>query len=783
MPRSVFFGYPQDPTSSAQVLRTVAEAISGPDVDAITWQDLVVDGSIVINKVLEAIDDCDMAIFDITNPNPNVLFEAGYAIARGKKVWLTQDSTVSDAKAKWRDLAILKPIGYTSYRNSDELINRFISANPLDTLESLYDKNIEPALPATPPQRDSILYCTTFEPFEAANRLNAMMDSRRQRGLSLVVSDPSEASLSTLEWFARAVAGAAGVLVHFAGKRRNRAEVDNNRHAFVAGLAVGLEIPVLLLSEDDYPAPFDYEDRLRIYETAEECVEEAREWLSTIEFEGISWASPRTELRSSLVGIRFGEHVAENERLELPDYFLETAAYYEVIASRDSIFIGHRGTGKTANALQAFEYIAANKTNLAILIKPPGFEFPAMLAVIDRLPAFQHDYFFDALWRFVIQTEIASAVLQKLEARSRYVPYSQDEQAFLDYANSTAFDMRADMSVRLEQALDSLLESLPEHEVSGSARNLINEAFHDSALTVLRSKLGTVLKDRKRVAVFVDNLDKGWERGADFKVMARFILGLLTARGHVVVDFEKEDYWRDSIKLTVAIFLRSDIYGYLKLEAREPDKLPISTISWGDSETLRSVIENRFMLSEARPANTAELWTKYFCQTIAGEPLPDYFDRMILPRPRDIVFFCNTAIGRAIDRIHDSVTEEDFQAAQVIYSQYAYEALLVENGVTIPEMEDALLLFLEAPAIATRHEREKILIDGSMPADRATAIVTKLVSMSFFGIEVSNETFVYPDEGPMRKAAEARARRLQPDLQSQRLLIHPAFHAFLEVRE
>lgn len=782
MARSVFFGYPQYPTSGAQVLRTVAQSITDADVEGVTWQDLVVDGSVIIDRVLEAIDECDMAVFDVTNPNPNVLFEAGYAIGRGKKVWLTQDSTVASARAKWRELAILKPIGYTDYRNSDELADKFTRFNPLDRLESLYDLKIEPVLPATPPPRDTILFCTTFEPFEAANRLNAMMELRRQRGLSLVVSDPSEASLSTLEWFARAVVGAAGVLVHFAGKRRNRADVDNNRHALVAGLAVGLEVPVLLLSEDDYPAPFDYEDRLRVYETAEECVEEAREWLSKVEFEGISWASPRTQLRSSLVGIRFGEHVAENERLELPDYFLETAAYYEVVASRDSIFIGHRGTGKTANALQAFQTIAVNKTNLAILIKPPGFEFPAMLAVIERLPAFQHDYFFDALWRFVIQTEIASTVLQKLESRSKYVPYSGDEQAFLDYAESASFDMRADMSVRLEQALDSLLESLPLDEGASPARNLINEAFHDSALAILRSKLGTVLKGRKRVAVFVDNLDKGWEKGADFKVMARFILGLLTARGHVVVDFEKEDYWRDSIKLTVAIFLRSDIYSYLRSEAREPDKLPISSITWSDSETLRSVIENRFMLSEAHPENTAELWTKYFCQSVDGLPLPIYFERMVLPRPRDVVFFCNAAIGRAIDRIHNCVEEDDFRSAQVIYSQYAYEALLVENGVTVPEMEDALLLYLEAPAVATRKDRENTLLAGSIPSDRAVVIVDKLVSMSFFGIEVSHDVFIYPEAGAERKAAEARARRLQSERADQRLSIHNAFHAFLEVR-
>ncbi len=61
-------------------------------------------------------------------------------------------------------------------------------------------------------------------------------------------------------------------------------------------------------------------------------------------------------------------------------------------------------------------------------------------------------------------------------------------------------------------------------------------------------------------------------------MMARFILGLLVARGNLMRDFARQDWWRDKVKLTISIFLRSDIYHYLRMEAREPDKLPLSTV-------------------------------------------------------------------------------------------------------------------------------------------------------------------------------------------------------------
>ncbi|TFC36406.1 hypothetical protein [Cryobacterium sp. TMT2-14] len=777
---NIFFGYPEYPTAQAEVMRATALGLRAAGENARTWQDLEVDGKLVIQQVLRAIDECDMAVFDLTLPNPNVLFEAGYAVGRGKPLWFVLDSTSRSHQRLWEELAILKEVGYTSYRNSQHLLDKFARQNPVQTLTAIYDDIIEPVLPENARERRSLFYCSTFEPFEASNRLSNLVDERRRRGLDVVVSDPSESSLNPITWFAPRIASAAGMLIHFAGPDRNRSVIHNNRHAFVGGLGLGLDTPVLMVAEGDYPAPFDYETQLSRYTSAEECLQLTREWLGDLTFEGIAWGTPRKSLQSQLGGIRFGEHVAENERAELADYFLETSGYHDVVAARDTIFIGHRGTGKTANASQAFEHVSANKTNLAILIKPPSFEFPAILAAVQKLPDLQHDYFFDSMWQFLIQTEVAAALLLRLRARNKSVPFSVDEQGFLDFVDGLPYDMTAELSVRLEQALAGLMQAMPD---SGETdRNLINEAFHASSLAALRAQLGPVLKGKKRVAVFIDNLDKGWERGADFRVMARFILGLLTARGRVVMDFERHDYWRDTIKLTVAIFLRSDIYTYLRSEAREPDKLPISTIAWKDHETLRAVVEARFLTSEAKPGVAQELWQDYFANEVAGEPTADYLLRVTLPRPRDIVFFCNAAVARAVDRLHDRVLEEDFLEAESVYSQYAYEALLVENGVTIPEMEESLLAFIDSEAIASTGSRREALLAGGLAEERLNVVLKKLTSMSFFGVETAANVFEFPEVGSETKLAEARASKLEPRDDARRLQVHAAYHRFLGIQ-
>ena len=48
--------------------------------------------------------------------------------------------------------------------------------------------------------------------------------------------------------------------------------------------------------------------------------------------------------------------------------------------------------------------------------------------------------------------------------------------------------------------------------------------------------------------------------------------------------------------------------------------------------------------------------------------------------------------------------EEDFLLAEKNYSQFAFEALLVENGITLSELEDVLFEFAGGSAIMIRSD-------------------------------------------------------------------------------
>ncbi len=374
---TMFLGYPENPASLSEVMHRTAHQLSTKaTIDANTWQDLKVDGHVVLSRILSAIDAADAALFDLTYLNQNVLFELGYAIGRAKPVRVSIDSTVEGAEKRFGDLAILRNIGYTEYHNSADLTSRLLANPPWSEPTTVYDDLIEPLMSESDRNRDAILYFKTYEAFEASSRLSTFIDEQRGRGLTVLVADPQESGFEPLTWVVPALMRSAGVIVHFAGPHRNNSFMTNFRHAIAAGLARGLELPTLMLAEDEYEAPFDYEDALKSYSFARECVNYAREWLGEIVPHPVDWSKPSRSRTSKLTAMKFGEHVAENEIDELASYFVPTSAYSDVIAAKDTIFVGHRGTGKTANAVQALDQLRANKTVCAVLIKPPAFETP-----------------------------------------------------------------------------------------------------------------------------------------------------------------------------------------------------------------------------------------------------------------------------------------------------------------------------------------------------------------------------------------------------------------------
>jgi hypothetical protein len=94
-----FVAYPSGPASRSEVIEKTIETIASGGAVAIRgWKSLFPGGRPIISRIFEEIRNCQCFIADLTNLNPNVLFELGYAVAQKKRVWLLLETAIEKVK-------------------------------------------------------------------------------------------------------------------------------------------------------------------------------------------------------------------------------------------------------------------------------------------------------------------------------------------------------------------------------------------------------------------------------------------------------------------------------------------------------------------------------------------------------------------------------------------------------------------------------------------------------------------------------------------------------------
>lgn len=375
-----FFAYASTPPSIPETIKAAIQGINRSQVANIrSWEDLEIGGKIIIGDICAAIDGADFFCADVTTINPNVMFELGYAIAQNKRIWLIRDESYADSRKEFEQLKVLTTVGYSPYENSEEIIKAFFAHKPHTTTnETIFSQSVEPLLAPTTTEARTLVYLKSRFDTEASVRITRVLQDTRLR---LTIDDPRETSVRPLTWYGQKLYEGMAFVAHFLSAAREGHRLHNARYALVSGLARGFRLKALLLTEqDDLLAPVDYRDAIRVYATPSEAARLIAEWVEPITAEHaqksvtpkayIDVARLATELKG--FHLQLGEYVAENEASRLNEYFVETTAYTDVLNGTHTVFVGRKGTGKTANLLRAAAAIGGDVQNLVVLIKPPG---------------------------------------------------------------------------------------------------------------------------------------------------------------------------------------------------------------------------------------------------------------------------------------------------------------------------------------------------------------------------------------------------------------------------
>ncbi|NTW38685.1 MAG: hypothetical protein HGA44_02175 [Cellulomonadaceae bacterium] len=770
--QTTFFAYPGNPPLRAETMREVITGLKARGASAVGWEDLSVDGTLLVEAICARIDACDALVAEVSSMNPNVLFELGYAVARNKPTWLAFDDSDTQAEKLWSEIGIFATIGRTNYGgNSEVLINKYFTSPP-DQSAPLAEELLSGAKPR---EANAVFAPSVPTKISPAAALEALLE--RQSHLK-VLGSSEDLIIAPLQFYVREIYRSSAVILHLLGEQRRRAYEHNSRASFLAGFAHGLELPLLMVVQSGYQTPLDYRDLMYQYETSAGLQEKVKAWLGTLpKARGTQRRLGKLALDIELPIRSFGQYVAEYEIDELDDYFVQTAEFSEITSGGAQIFVGRKGTGKTATMAQVAKELAIDRRNLVVPIKPSSYDLAGLVGVLSRFGQPSHaEYFLMTAWIYLIYCEISLKVVELDRSRPAAIG---DQDAVRDLEAllvRLGVEAEEDLSVRLERVIADVSARLGGNP---DDHNAVAQAMRSDHLNRIRVLCQKALHGYHRIAILIDNLDKNWERGADFDAISHFILSLLVTSGKIEKEFQKTD-GNGGLNATLALFLRTDIFDVVSANAREPDKIGARTVNWDDDQLLVRVLEERYAANRDRHRGSDAMWDELFCPEVRGLPTRDYFLWRALRRPRDFVYFANASLTTAINRRHSTVEPSDVVYAEKQYSRFAMEALLVEGEATNSGLEE---LLYEFAGLGSTLDADT-LMDVLSPSADPAATRDWLIASSFLGLELREGEFAYVegDTAAKRKYKVAERGAHGRD-QAMRFRVHPAFRAYLEIQD
>ena len=463
-------------------------------------------------------------------------------IARFKRIFATLNTSIADAGKDYKRLYFSSlNLGYAEYDNHESLADRVLSERPWQSLDqTLLDRRYRQQVPR--PENPTLMY---LKPPSNSDSVLATMEELKQSIFSdsIIIDDPNEYS-PQLDWYAEKLLLADAIVVHLLSTDHTNHRDHNLKASIVAGLAQGFGRPMIMLAHAPYESPVDYDQWLKVHDTAESCVTATKTWLESVS-DNLSHRRPRrqqavrsTSARIDLRSLFLGDPVAEHEADRLIEYFVETSSYYQALGDPLTILVGRRGTGKTAILYAIRSEKSKSRDDHVTVIKPIGYETHGLIRVLDDVrQRSERGFLIESLWKYLIYSEIATSVAEEIVSRPIHHVRTAEENAFLEYHERNSQLLSRPFSERIDNAVTSLV-GVGDIKQASEQRLRISENLHNSMINDLRRHLGIVLANKKSLTLLIDGLDEPWGPGEHAKHLAELIAGLLSVSHFIPDDFK-----------------------------------------------------------------------------------------------------------------------------------------------------------------------------------------------------------------------------------------------------
>ena len=406
-----FIAYPGSPNDLAKPITTAAEDLTKKGATVTAWPALEIFGANIPDRVRSAIEDADFVFADITKPNFNVYYEIGYAIGLGKTFSPIINVSFANATASMRDLGLTANIGYKPYENSIQLKSVLMNASP-NSLLDLYAQDINFSQP--------VYFLDTLRKTDFRNAIVSSIKASRSHFRSF---DPIESSRISVVQLIGEITSSSGIVIPFLQSHIDDAERHNLRGALIAGMALGLQRRVLIITDQvSNETPADYNDDIVV------AIDQARisDVVSSFCSDSVLQAQNipavfRKVDRSLLQRLSLGASAAENEFRDLNSYFVETSEFLRAMRGEVKIVTGRKGSGKSAIFFQVRDNARRQKGSLTVDLKPDSHQLSAFREqIISTAGAGIFEHTIAAFWYFVCLSEMLLIIYRRMESSSKY---------------------------------------------------------------------------------------------------------------------------------------------------------------------------------------------------------------------------------------------------------------------------------------------------------------------------------------------------------------------------
>src|SRR5215831_3065717 len=764
MTRKAFFAYPAAPPAIGVTVRDAIGQINNDGQLGITpWEMLPIVGLKIDRLIRERISDAAFLIADITFPNFNVYYEAGYCFGSKKPVVPTANRAFSASTTNVYLTGIFDTLGILYYENANELRDKLPAWQLEDHISGLF----QPKDHSQPLFLLDTLRKIDFRNWIVGSIANASVNVRR--------FDPDETPRLTLNASVAAITSSTGVVIPLLSESIEDSLRHNLRASFLAGLSHGCGVEPLIEQYEDLPAPLDFRDFIDTGRTKIEVTRAVEEYCVQVLIRNQERGHLLpTSARPLLEKVDLGSSAAETEYQRLGLYFVHTAEYSRAIRSPGGLIVGRKGSGKTAIFYQAIEETSSDKRNLVVELSPASHnlsELREQLLKVVSVGVFDHTI--AAFWQYILYAEILLKLRETLLPKAKYNFSLLNRIRELEEKYRLTDAMVAgDFTSRLAQAVELLIKGLREANGGGKDyRSYLTNLLFESHIPTLRDTIVDLGSDFKKILLLFDNIDKGWPAQRVEAHDIRMIQHLISVLNKIQRELE-----RKGTEFQFLLFLRSDVYEQLVEQTADRGKHNLITIDWSDPYQLSHLINQRVIWNVSAEEQAAA-WQAVNPIMEDGRAAISHMIDSSLMRPRFLIDLCERAISFAINRGHQTITTRDVQNAIEQHSIYLVSFFGYELQDVSGISDKIFYNFIGHPERLSENEIEPIIATAKNDLT-SNEVITMLIWYGFLGIPDASDhpVFIYDRNYDMRRLEAERARQ-GPDV---RYFVNRAFLRGLE---